>query len=604
MRLFNKGTTLWMLFSLLLVPPVVRGQEEKPEYTAPEIVVTATRTEKSVEDISATVSVITREDIEASNATSVMDILSTLPGLFVKKQERFGRADINIRGIGQRGRRIMVLIDGRPVKMGIFGCTVTHSLPLDNVERIEVVRGPASVLYGSDALGGVINIITKKAKKKFETDATVSYGSHKTEQALLRHGGSRGPFNYYLTADRKRSDGHRPNARYDSQDYTAKAGYTLTDKVEATILGKYFHGEKREPGPASNPTPDAWDDYERGAVDLTLTGKWEKADGSLKIYRNFGEHKFSDGFHCRDFTLGGSLRLSTRALPNNELTAGFDLRKQGGEQLAALPFCKKGEWDKTEYAPFVHNEHIFWGRLILSLGARLNRDSIYGSEFCPHAGLVYHLSEKTILRAAVNKAFRSPQINELYVFRPSHTDLEPERVWNYEVGVDQRLSRQLSADMVLYRLRGENLIEKRKNPNPPPMYKFQNSGEFEFTGAELSLTWRPGQGFSTLADYTYLDAGEKTAGRPKNKLDVTARYRWHKVSASLTGQYVAGLYAGDDHTDPLPDYFVAHAKLTYRAIANLSAFLAVDNLFDKEYQIEKDYPMPGRTFTVGITSEF
>ena len=156
----------------------------------------------------------------------------------------------------------------------------------------------------------------------------------------------------------------------------------------------------------------------------------------------------------------------------------------------------------------------------------------------------------------------------------------------------------------MYRLRGDNLIERSVNPDPPPRYKFQNIGEFKFTGAEMGLNWRSEKGLSGLLHYTYLDAGDKTAGRPQNKLDVSVRNRWRKLSASFTGQYVADLYSSDALRDPLSDYFVAHAKLTYRAVAHLSAFMAVDNLFDKGYQIEKDYPMPGRTFTVGMTTEF
>jgi iron complex outermembrane receptor protein len=121
-------------------------------YSLDEIVVSATRVERAIKDLSATISVVTRQDIEASNTKSCTDVLNSLPGVFVNKTGDFGRADVDIRGLGDRGRSVMVLTDGRPVKMGLYGCTVTHTLPLDNVERIEVVRGPASVLYGSDAI--------------------------------------------------------------------------------------------------------------------------------------------------------------------------------------------------------------------------------------------------------------------------------------------------------------------------------------------------------------------------------------------------------------------------------------------------------------------
>jgi len=119
-----------------------------------EIVVTATMTPKAVKDCSASVSVISADDLKALPASNALSLLNNLPGIFISRTGDFGRADVNIRGIGQRGRRIAILVDGRPEKMGLFGCAVTHTFPLDNVERIEIVRGPSSVLYGSEALGG------------------------------------------------------------------------------------------------------------------------------------------------------------------------------------------------------------------------------------------------------------------------------------------------------------------------------------------------------------------------------------------------------------------------------------------------------------------
>lgn len=597
------ATALFLLVLTGFSSPL--AAQERQIYVSPPIVVTATRTEKSVEDVSATVSVITEGDIEASNATSCTDILNTLPGLFVQKTGSFGRADVDIRGIGQRGRRIMVLIDGRPVKMGLFGCTVTHSLPLNNVKRIEVVRGPLSVLYGSDALGGVINIITKRARQGFETDLTASYGTYNTQQFRLRHGGTFKRFYYYLTTDRRKSEGHRPNSDYDGKDYTVKVGLTLLKNVEATLLGKYFHGKKWEPGPESNPTSNAWNDYKRWAVDLTLTGKWEGSDGSLKFYRNYGHHKFSDGWHSKDYTEGVMFKYSTRALLNNELTLGFDLRKQGGKRLSS----PEGEWNKSEYALFLLNEHTLLRRMILSLGGRWNHDSVCGDEFCPHVGFVFHLGGGTILRSAVNKGFRSPQINELYMFPPSTTDLKPERVWNYELGLEQRIRSRILADVAFYRITGDNLIERGPNPSPPPKFRFQNTGEFDFKGLEVGLKGILGKGLSGSLYYTHLEVGDKTKGRPKNKIDLSLRYKRGRFFSALNTQYVTDYYAEDEHQNPLPNYLLVNVKVTYRLLPHLKIFCAIDNLLDWEYKIYTDlpgagagvYPMPGRSFTGGLS---
>ena len=596
-----------LMFALPQTGFVQEVEEEKlPIYWMDEIVVTATRTEKAIKDLSATVSVISREEIEASHANSCMDILDTLPGLFVQRTGAFGRADVDIRGIGERGRKVMVLVDGRPVKMGLFGCTVTHSLPLNNVERIEVVRGPASVLYGSDAMGGVINIITRKLVGAQEVDYTFSYGTHDSFQHRLRAGGSRGPLSFYATADMRQSDGDVDHSSYNGRDFTAEAGYEITDRVQAILSSKYFEAQKEEPLRATDPDTlisDVWNDYERGAVDLTFTGKWARWNGSLKLYRNFGEHEFSDGWHSKDFTNGVMLNSTGRLLVGNELTVGAEFRQQGGERLSA----PAGEWDKTEVAVFFHDEQILLSEWVLTFGARYNHDEFAGNVLCPQIGLVFHPREGTTLRGTVNKGFRAPQINELYLFPPSNIALESEEVWNYEVGITQRIVEGVDVDLAAYQMKGENLIQKEKHATPPPMFLFRNTGAFEFKGIEAGIRARIGDALSARLYYTYLDPGEKTKGRPGDKGDLGLRVAWKKLALSLSTQYVADYFAADDREELISNYLVADVGLSYEVIPGLRASLAVDNILNEKYEIYADLPsgaglyaMPQRTFTAGL----
>ncbi|RKY70305.1 MAG: hypothetical protein DRQ14_09175 [Candidatus Latescibacterota bacterium] len=588
-----------ILFQLLIL---IFSQQGEARVYLDEVVVTATRTERAIKELPTTAEVITREEIEASNVNSCTDILSTLPGVFVWKTGAFGRADVYIRGIGQRGRRIMVLVDGRPVKMGLFGCTVTHSLPLNNVERIELIRGPLSVLYGSDALGGVINIITRKARKGFETDATLSYGSYDTKKLRLRHGGSFRKFSYYLTGDLRLSDGHLPNSSYNGKDLTAKVGYEISENLDAQFLFKLFDGRKEEPL-EGNP----WNDYERGALDLTLSGRWRGWKGFAKIYRNFGEHEFSDGWHSKDFTNGAILHASGKPTEGDTLTAGVEFRQQGGERLSK----PGGEWDKSEFALFFHNEYSPVEKLTLTLGTRLNVDEVSGSELCPELGLVLRPRDGTILRGAINKGFRSPQINELYMFPPSNEELEPEVVWNYEAGFSQRIVKGVYLNLTGYLMKGSNLIQLEKNPNPPPKFKFQNAGKFTFKGFEGSLIAQVRGVFARLS-YSYLDPGERTQGRPGDKVDLYLRYRWGKLLLSLVGQYVADYFAADNRKKPIDSFLVLNSFLSYEILPGLRISFAVDNVLDEQYEIFVGLPgvakglcrMPGRSFTAGVTYTF
>jgi iron complex outermembrane receptor protein len=586
-----------------------------PVYYLDEIVVTATRYKIALKDLSATVSVVTEDDIDALNLQNSTDVLAYLPGVFIQKTGDFGRADVDIRGVGDNGRAIMVMIDGRPVKMGLFGCTISHSLPMDNVERIEVIRGPASVLYGSDALGGVVNIITKKPTRQFEGDIIASYGSFDTQQYRLRTGGNTGRLNYYVTGDYRLSDGHIDNAGFDGKNVTGHIGYQINDYMNAVILVKYFNGYKEEPLRATDPdtlVSDVWNDYERWAVDFTTTGIWQSHEFMVKGYRNFGAHELSDGWHSKDYTNGIMTQGTIQLLHNNKLTIGGDFRQQGGEQIATELQPTSGSWQKNEYGVFFHDEQMLLGRAILTLGARYNRDEIAGDDISPQLGCVLHITDGTTMRAAINKGFRSPQINELYLYPPSNTDLQPEVFWNYEIGLNQQIIQGINIEIAGFLMKGDNLIELVQNPAPPPMFIFDNAGQFEFQGVEVGIIARYKNSIMAHIYHSYLDPGEKTMGRARNKTDVNLRFLYKSFGCSLNGQYVRDYFAANNSEMPIDDYVVTNTKLTYTLRFGLQPFFAVDNVLNQDYAIYANLPggaaglytMPKRAFTVGLQYEF
>lgn len=378
------------------------------------------------------------------------------------------------------------------------------------------------------------------------------------------------------------------------------------------FTGKYFDGYKEEPLRATDPDTlisNTWNDYKRGALDLSFDGKWGTIKGLTKFYRNFGEHKFSNGWHSKDFTNGALVHSSAELFSNNELTLGAEFRQQGGERLSE----QKGKWEKKEYAVFFHDElRCIREKAILSFGGRYNYDEIAGTELCPQTGLVLHLVEGTILRGLVNKGFRNPQINELYLFPSSNDKLKAERVWNYEVGLNQRLIKGVSLELAGYIMKGDNVIQLEKNPTPPSRFKFQNTGEFEFKGIETGVNIQIGNKFTGRTYYTYLNPGEKTCGRAGNKFDATIRYSQRKLTFSASGQYISKYYADDSCKAQINDYYVVNTKLIYKLLSNLRAFIGVDNLLDTEYSFYVDLPggaaglyrMPGRAFTLGMTFEY
>jgi outer membrane cobalamin receptor len=568
-------------------------------YYLDEVVITAQKAEAKLRDCSASVSLLSEVDIETSNSNSAVDVLNYLPGVFVQKTGNFGRADINIRGIGSRGRRVAVLINGKPEKMSLFGCAVTHSLPLSDVERVELVRGPASVLYGSDALGGVINIITKK-REGAETDYTFSYGSFDTYLNRIRAGATLKDFDFYATADKRKSSGHLDNSAYDGEEYTLDVGYLLTDGIDADFTARYFTGHKEEPLPSP---PGTWNDYERAGANLSLESEFSQDwKGELSFYGNWGEHNFSDGWHSKDLTYGVDFQLSGNLLESNNMILGSEWRHLRGERLSN----PSGEWNRASFSVFAQDEQMIRKELLLSLGGRYSHDQISGDDFAAHAGLVLDLPSRTLLRLSVNKGFRFPQINELYMFPSSNEDLEPEKVWNYETGINQTIFSGVSLDLTGFIMKGDNLIEVNSNSSPPPMHLFQNTGEFNFKGMELGFRIEQ-RNLNGQVYYSHLDTQDKTQGRPEDKLSMKVRCSLERASFSLDGQYVWNYYAQDDHQEKIDEFFALNTKLSYKLASCLEFFAGVENILDEPYQIYVDLPsgsgvyvMPQRSFSVGF----
>lgn len=605
----GKKTVARMFCLSILFVALARGEGEgKKPFDLDEIIVTGTPVEKEVKESPLSVTVIDREEIEESKAKTLFDVLAFVPGIFVHRTGDFGRTDPEIRGIGDRGRKIAILIDGVPVKMSLYGCSVTHALPLANVERIEVIRGPNSVLYGSDAVGGVINIITRRmADDGFRTGMEFSAGTHNTFQTLFSHGGKKGRLDYFLTSDKIWSDGHRKDSEYLSSDYTVKLGYALDDNRSVTFFGKYFRGKQHDPGPLGGPPqPDIPDDYERSMEYLSLSERRDGHDFSVTLSHNYGHHRLKDGWRSRDNIYGAGLSYTTFAFENNEMTLGADFRFFEGTQLSGVP----DSWERHEYGAYLWNKHRR-DRLSVILGGRYQHDSVAGGVFCPQAGIIYDFSEKGRLRGQVSKAFRFPAINDLFMFPPSNKGLKPEQVWNYEAGLDAAISDWLSGSFSVFIMEGRDLIETVANPGPPPPVVFQNAGDFLFKGMEAGLEaeWEKSK---VSLYYTYLDPGEYTRGRPGNKIDLIHRCKWSGFTLRNNIQHVSCYYAGNNKTNKIDNFLVVNSRLSYDINKNFEVFIGADNIFDEDYLVYSDlpgsaagiYPMAGRTFTAGIKAGF
>jgi outer membrane receptor protein involved in Fe transport len=311
----------------------------------------------------------------------------------------------------------------------------------------------------------------------------------------------------------------------------------------------------------------------------------------VSLYRNFGRHLFSDGWDSSDYTNGAMARWTTRRLANNVLLAGGDFRYFGGRSFNP----PVGEWHKSEGAIFVHDD---W----------LPSAALVASEFCPQAGLVWRFQPALSLRLQASKGFRSPQLNELFMFPPANPDLRPERVWNYEAGLEWQPSERWSIQASVFSMHGSNLIETRPNPNPGFPFIFLNSGSFDFNGIEIGLRVNPIDPLQVELSHAYLDAGAHTSGRPGHKWDGLLRFQSRGFDVQLQGQQVNTYFAGENSQKPLPSYFVLNGRWVGKFIRRVDIVVDLNNILDERYVIYGEFPgisagtfsMPGRSVSVGL----
>jgi vitamin B12 transporter len=612
-------------------------QQEKPKtFDMQELVVTATPTARKVRDLTSAVSVIDSAEIEASNADYVMDVIGSLPGVYIRRDALLGRQDIEIRGLGSNLRRVQTLIDGRPEKMSLFGCTVAQTLPLANVERIEVIRGPESVLHGTDAMGGVINIITRRRQTEgCESSALFSYGGYDTLHGVLRHGGNTGSFDYYLTYDHKATAGHRDNSAYDADFFSLRTGYRLGEAWRVELSGQYFRDEAEDPGPENDPyRNNDKKEYIRYSWDADLIGKWEASEFLLTLYDNEGEHDFNmpsidDYWHSQDRTLGLVARYTREVYKQGStrdaLTVGYEFKHQWAEPSddwvawarANMParFMDFGPYERNNHDVFAFNEFAK-GRWVQTLGLRGHWDDQDETwEALPQAGVLWHMTEATTSRAKVAKGFRQPRFSETHLFPAHNAALDPEEVWSYELALTHAFTPRLSAFINPFYMDVMNFIQQAANASPPPMFLNQNSGEFTIRGVEVGVDTKPLDMLSLTVHYTYTDIDDGPSGnpninregKPEHVVNATAGCRIGKATLTLEGEYVTGLYdsnllAGGD-IRKVDDFVVFDLKGSYQMNRNLQVFAAIENLFDEDYEQIPGYPMPGATVFAGIKAQ-
>lgn len=636
----------------------------------------------------AITTVITADDIKATNSHTVSEALSHATGVRVSTGNK-NVPTVSIRGFFDQNR-VLVLIDGVPYYETKYGGLDLNSLTTDNVSKIEITKGAASILYGANAEGGVINIVTKQASGKPTLSVNVEGGEVDYYKASLSQGMKKGIFNYWLSYTHQQAHGWRM-----SDDFVPRTGNVIGTAprsgvfedggtrnqsdyymdsvwakfgIEPTAGSEYFinfnytakdHGNPssldsvrvntRRPAFANFFRFNQYDDW---GIDLsgqqklgekwTLKGKLfyhNHVDG-LDSYSNENFTTIIARSNYYDYMLGGSLIAEWR--PVNWNTVRFVLNYRGDSHKQRddnyLPFenffALTGSTGVEDEITFNKNFSVVvggsydWFRITdanrnntnRTTGAFINQTPLATSptttDFNPMIGATYLFTDKTKLFASVARKSRFPTLDQLYSSVSGNINLKPEHAINATVGVSRSFSSYLWGELAFFYSQVTDFITRPTNTSAN-----ENIGKVELYGIEVSSEIYPMQDLVLKLGYNFNHATDQSSNRvtenvrnvPEHKLDIGLQYTapYTKTRFNLNGILMGNLFS-QVPTPASPTtreietagFFVMDMRLTQPFLKNFEAYLAINNLFDRNYEPESGFPAPGRTIFGGITAKF
>lgn len=624
------------LYCILILLPLCAWAAENTAWrdSLPEVVVTGARQEIDLRHLSQTVSVVDSASIARSQQSSLLPILTEqVPGLFTTARGVMGygvsgggSGAISLRGLSGATGQMMVLIDGHPQYMGLMGHPIADAYQSQMAERMEVVRGPASVLYGANAMGGVVNIITRRRQADgVQTRLRAGYGAYNTLETEVGNELRLRGVQSVVSASYNRTDGHRANMGFEQYGGYAKVGYAFSPAWDIAADVSVTHFNASQPGSVAQPLEDADQRITRGVTSLTVRNTYARTSGALSGFYNFGHHYINDGytpdttdnnvpkayrFDSRDFMAGVSAYQSVQLFRGNRLTIGADYFAFGGKaRNVFVGGERKGEADTLintivhEAAAYIDLRQHITSWVTLNAGVRVDYHSLTGVEWVPQAGIALHLPQAAELKLSAAKGYRNPTLREMYLFPPQNPDLRPESLWNYELSLARQLLQgRLTYGLNLFYIDGKNIILTLPNPDGAGMLN-QNAGKVNNCGVEAEITGYVGRGWRLHANYSFLHMQRPVTGAPEHKLYAGVQYAEGRWDVSTGVQYIHGLYTS---TSPVvQQHFVLwNVRARVQVLRWLSLWIRGENLLAQRYEINAGYPMPLATAIGGIEIVF
>lgn len=603
---------------------------EAPRDTITLSGITVTGTHKS--DVALTpldVTIVGASEINKSTESSLLPVLMTqVPGLFVSERgfEGYGvsggaAGSVSIRGVGG-GNKVLFMIDGMPQFAGIFGHALPDTYVANGVERVEVVKGPSSLLYGSNAMGGSVNIVTKTQKEDGVSGrARAMFGSFTTQKFNLATGVRKGGFSAYAGGQLDRSNGYRKGSEFWLANEYLNAQYRFNSHWRIGANADMTQSKANNPGTIQDPLESMWTKIFRGTASLFAYNSYDKYNGGVQAYVNWGKHKIDDGynpisgtprtylFNSTDYNVGLTLFQTLNLWQANDLSVGFDMVHWGGHSWntdKADSSKKSNDFkeSETDVAAYVMMQQGFFSDMLsVNAGVRYQHGSQYGNMWVPQAGVVFHPAAMSEIKFSFSKGFRAPNLRELYLYAPANPDLKPEYMLNYELSYRQHfLNGKLMAGAALYYIDGKDMIQTMRVDGRP---KNMNVGKFKNMGFELEAAYRINHLWNISANYAYLHTDNSTIYAPKNKLNASVTYSPKSFEFTLEDSSVWAMQNGaPDGATTSYTLLNFRAAYTYGVKVPVTLFVKVDNITNKHYEVVYGCPMPGTTLMGGAEFTF
>lgn len=602
----NKSQNLLSLILtaiLLLTPFSGAIAKEAPDFDLDEIVITATKIPVKLSESGANVNIITKEEIEKMHYRDLGEALRNTPGfIYVDYGGSGGRSSWG--GINGTAN-ILVLIDGKRMNLpnqmaGASPVDFNNIISMGNIERIEIVKGSASALYGSDAAGGIVNVITKKGQEN-KTTLSVASGSFGKQSYGITHGGQEGSLSWYLTANRQKNSNFKDGKGFevkdsnnDAESYSLKLSQQLNNGSELIFSYQDYTGNEHHPGSAKGGYKSGTVDDNENSWDLTYIASFSKrTKGQLKIYQDQVNYQRDDDKSPTNIKIrGAQFQMDQELNQNHLLTVGLDYYQ---DQLECESVRKVSNENKALY---LQDRWKLNQQLTLNAGVRFDQHQAYGSRITPRLTLNYQPVESTNYYLSYNQFFKAPNLYQLY-FRDDYgnkgnPNLKPEKGHSLEAGINHKIDPSLTLALHCFSRKTEDAIDWYSDPATREG-TYININKQKAKGWDLQLNKKFTPELTTFVGYTRTTVEDYEEGKgylkdgniPAAVWNIGVNYMKDKYDLQLKGRGIIDRPGKPNNPNqnvyPQSTYWVWDTALNVKLNDKAKAFLKVNNIFNQYY---------------------